>query len=58
VLLVEDNPTDLFVIKEVLEGCGVRLPLRIAADGQEGMPYLQDVAPDPTSPCPALVLLD
>jgi two-component system response regulator len=58
VLLVEDNPTDIFVIKEVLGSCGVRLNLRIARDGQEALQYLQDLAHDENAECPALVLLD
>jgi len=58
VLLVEDNPTDAFVIKEVLEGCGLNLRLRVAVNGQDALQYLQDVAGNENSPCPALVLLD
>ena len=58
VLLVEDNPTDVFVIKEVLESCGVKLDLRIAKDGQEALQYLQELDRDENARCPALVLLD
>jgi CheY-like chemotaxis protein len=58
VLLVEDNPTDVFVIKELVEGCGLNLRLRVAGDGQDALSYLQDAAGDESSPCPALVLLD
>jgi CheY-like chemotaxis protein len=55
VLLVEDSPTDVFVIKEVLGGCAVNFRVDVAQDGQEALRYLQD----PTSgSCPALVLLD
>jgi CheY-like chemotaxis protein len=57
VLLVEDNPTDIFVIKEVLEGCGLDLQLQIARNGQEALYYLRRLGGDRT-PCPALVLLD
>jgi CheY-like chemotaxis protein len=58
VLLLEDNPTDVFVIREVIESCGLNLDLRIARDGREALQYLQDLGPDHSSPCPALVLLD
>ena len=57
-LLVEDNPTDVFVIKELVEGCGLNLRLHVAGDGQDALSYLQEVAGDESSPCPALVLLD
>jgi CheY-like chemotaxis protein len=36
-VLVEDNPTDVFVIKEVIEASGLNLKLRIAGDGQEAL---------------------
>ncbi len=57
-LLVEDNPTDVFVIAEVLEKCGPSLRLHVASDGQDALNYLQQVARDESTECPALVLLD
>jgi CheY-like chemotaxis protein len=57
VLLVEDNPTDAFVIKEAIEKSGLNLKLRIARDGREALLYLQDLERS-ENPCPALVLLD
>jgi len=55
VLLVEDSPTDVFVIKEVLGGCAVNFRVDVAQDGQEALRYLQDSS---SGSCPALVLLD
>jgi CheY-like chemotaxis protein len=56
--LVEDNRTDVFVIKRVLEECGLQGQVRVASDGQEAVRYLQGLAEDTTSPSPDLVLLD
>jgi CheY-like chemotaxis protein len=58
VLMVEDNGTDVFVIKRVLEECGLDHHVRVAGDGQEALLYLRNLAEDPSSPGPALVLLD
>jgi CheY-like chemotaxis protein len=58
VLLVEDNPTDVFVIKEAIERSGLDLNLRVARNGQEALHYLQDLARAEKPSCPALVLLD
>jgi CheY-like chemotaxis protein len=58
VLLVEDNPTDVFVIKSVLEACGLDLDLRIASDGQDALQYFEDMARNSDCQRPALVLLD
>jgi CheY-like chemotaxis protein len=62
-LLLEDNPTDVFVIKEfviqaVLDSCNLNLQVRIAEDGREALQYLQNLDQDDSSPGPALVLLD
>jgi CheY-like chemotaxis protein len=58
VLLVEDNPTDVFVIKEALERSGLDLNLRVASNGEEALRYLQGLAGSEKPSCPALVLLD
>jgi CheY-like chemotaxis protein len=57
VLLVEDNPTDVLVIKEAMDRSGLNIDLRIATNGQEAISYLQDLAAS-KKPCPELVLLD
>jgi len=58
VLLIEDNPIDVFVIKEVLEGCGPDLDVRLISNGHAALLYLQELDRDQTAPRPALVLLD
>jgi CheY-like chemotaxis protein len=57
VLLVEDNPTDVFVIKEALARTGLNIDLRIATNGHEALLYLESLVVA-EKPCPALVLLD
>ena len=58
VLVVEDNPTDVFVIKEVLQSCGCDLRVTIAKDGQEALLYLRALVRDTNAECPAVILLD
>jgi CheY-like chemotaxis protein len=58
VLLVEDNQTDVFVIRRVLQECGLGQHVRVATDGQEAVLYLQSIAEGRSSPSPGLVLLD
>jgi two-component system response regulator len=55
---VEDNPTDVFVIKDVLREYGFDLQLRVAEDGHRALSYFHELESDQSSPCPALVLLD
>ena len=44
-LLVEDNPTDIFVIGELLEKSGLNPTLQIANNGYEALQYLEDLVP-------------
>lgn len=57
-LVLEDNQRDVFVIRYVLESCGVDLEIRNVTDGEEALQYLRAVNQDLSLPCPALVLLD
>jgi CheY-like chemotaxis protein len=54
---VEDNPTDVFVIKEVIKRSGLGVQLRVANNGEEALTFLEHAANDPAA-CPALILLD
>lgn len=59
-LLVEDSPTDVFVIKEILAGADLKFHVDVVKDGQEALRYLQGCGGQRygTENCPALVLLD
>lgn len=56
VLLVEDNPTDVFVIQEVMKRSGLNLRLLVLNNGEDALRYVDQFAE--TLECPALILLD
>jgi two-component system response regulator len=58
ILLVEDNPTDIFVINQILHATGLTLDVRIAKDGQEASAVLEELGRDESIRCPSIVLLD
>ena len=58
VLLVEDNPGDVRLIREAFKESGVPGNLRIARDGEQAMQYLRREGPYQDSPRPTFVLLD
>ena len=61
VLLVEDNPDDVFIMQRALEKAGLDLPLHLATDGREAIDYLQGYGQyeDRSQfPLPSLVFLD
>ena len=54
--MVEDDRTDAFVIKQVLQQCGLGNNVRLVRDGQEALQYLQGTGGEENTP--DLVLLD
>lgn len=61
VLLVEDNPSDVFIIQRTFNKLKVNVFLEIASDGDEAIAYLEGAgkyADREQFPFPALVLLD
>src|ERR1700722_17958013 len=61
ILLVEDDPNDVFLMKRALKGTEIKNPLKVAGDGQEALDYLSgtDEFSDRTQfPIPNLIFLD
>jgi chemotaxis family two-component system response regulator Rcp1 len=58
ILLVEDNPSDVYLTEEALRAVGVSSRLHVAADGVEAMAFLRREGIHGEAPRPNLVLLD
>ncbi len=58
VLLVEDDPGDVFMITEALEAVAVPRELHVAADGIEAMTFLRREGAHTDAPRPDVILLD
>lgn len=58
ILLVEDNPGDVVLIKEALMEGKICNNLHVAADGVEAMKFLRMQSGHADAPCPDLILLD
>jgi chemotaxis family two-component system response regulator Rcp1 len=58
VLHVEDNPGDVFLLKQVLKGAGFPVRLNTVSDGEEAIAFLKQQAPYAQSPKPDVILLD
>jgi len=58
ILLVEDNPGDVELVREALLEAKVRNELHVARDGVEAMQFLKGEAAYSQAPCPDLILLD
>lgn len=58
ILIIEDNPGDIFLMKKSFESVPAKHQLHIATDGQEALEYLYDSANGGSSKRPDLILLD
>lgn len=54
VWLVEDNPTDIFVIENLLRSSGLQFEIRPIEHGERALEFIADE----TAQCPDLILLD
>jgi two-component system, chemotaxis family, response regulator Rcp1 len=57
-LLVEDNPGDIRLAKEMFKEANIRLNLTVAEDGVQAMDFLRRACSDPRIPKPELIILD
>ena len=58
VLLVEDNPADVYLIQRAVADCGSDIHLSVLPDGVEALAFLRKEAPFAQVATPALILLD
>ena len=58
ILLVEDNPADILMVKEAFEDNRLLKPLHVVSDGDDAIAFLQREGKHAKAPRPDLVLLD
>ena len=58
VLLVEDNPADVYLIQRAVADCGPEIHVSVVPDGGEALTFLRQEAPFAHVPAPTLILLD
>ena len=58
VLLVEDNPPDVMLIRQALRQHGLEFTLHQATDAEQALAYIDGIGDNEQTPCPDVVLLD
>jgi CheY-like chemotaxis protein len=58
ILVVEDNPTDVFLISEAIVAYGLQAELKVVEDGESAIGLIARIEADESEPCPQLILLD
>lgn len=58
ILIVEDNKTDVFLIREAIDACKIDADIEVLRDGQSAVSYFEELDPGQPYACPDLILLD
>ena len=58
ILIVEDNPADVRLMREALKETAPPVNIHVAADGEEALQFLRRQGPYGGAPVPAMVFLD
>jgi CheY-like chemotaxis protein len=58
VLVVEDNPADVFLLREAMVVHQLAIELHVVQDGEKAFDYIDRADADENAECPNLVLLD
>lgn len=58
ILVVEDNPGDVFLFQEALQHHNISHDLSVLRDGQSALDYIARMGRDPAATCPDVLLLD
>jgi CheY-like chemotaxis protein len=58
ILLVEDNPADVYLIRTAVEECGAHIHLSVIPNGRDALAFLREEGAYALEPSPTLILLD
>src|SRR5580704_5914352 len=58
IVVVEDNPTDVFLISEAIAAYGLQAELKVVEDGEKAISLIARIEANESEPCPQLILLD
>jgi CheY-like chemotaxis protein len=58
IFLAEDNPADVYLVREAFRQHGLVCDLRVASDGEEAIRYIREIGRNPASPIPDLTIMD
>jgi CheY-like chemotaxis protein len=58
IVLAEDNPADIMLVRRALEEHHVHCDLHVLSDGEDAVSFIDGLDVDSKLPCPDLLLLD
>ncbi len=57
-VLIEDNPTDVFLVREAISAHGLKIELQLIEDGEQAVRFIAEIDANSPDRCPQLFLLD
>src|SRR3984885_4881650 len=58
ILIVEDNPADVFLIRDAIKVSGVAAHVHVINNGEDAIRFFDSADTDDSAPCPGVVILD
>ena len=58
IVLIEDNQTDVFLVKEALAAHGLNVKLEVMEDGEQAIGFISQIDADAKAQCPRLFVID
>ena len=58
IVLAEDNPADVYLVREALHKEKIDCALKVFSDGEEAMRFVENLDVDSSFDCPEVLLLD
>ena len=58
IVLAEDNPADVGLVREALQEHAIQCDLRVISDGEQALDFVERLSRDTHLPCPDVFLLD
>jgi CheY-like chemotaxis protein len=58
ILLAEDNPADVLLVREAIDNRALNCEIRVISDGERVLQFIERIEADRALPLPQLILLD
>jgi chemotaxis family two-component system response regulator Rcp1 len=58
ILIVEDNPADVFLIRAAIKASNIQADIQVVKDGEQAIRFFDEADQNDAALCPALIVLD
>jgi DNA-binding response OmpR family regulator len=58
ILVIEDNPADVHMVREAIKGAGLQAEICVVTDGEQATRFFDEMDLASSKPCPDAIILD